>query len=68
MIRQLMNRRAERWNAEARIHRDKADLVKRSHDRLVANGGQASLALFDTYATLIGKAEDCERRAARWRR
>jgi hypothetical protein len=67
MIRHLRHRRAERWDAEARHHREAADLIKRSHDRLVNNGGKVSLASFDLYATLIGKAEDCERRAARWR-
>lgn len=68
MIRALMNRRAERWEAAARTHRANADLLKRGHDRLVANGGTVSLAMFDLYATQIGLAEECERKADRWRR
>lgn len=67
MIRQFRQRKADHWQLRADVSRARADLLKSAHDMRVNGGGTVSLASFDAYATLIGQAEDCERKAAKWR-
>lgn len=68
LLKQIRMRRAEHWLAEAEVHRGVAATLKAVHDKHVKNGGSVSLAQFDDYATAIGYAEECERKAARWQR
>lgn len=68
MIRALLERQARKWDNRALLYRREAAKTKELHDALVNAGGRVSLASFEVYAGFIGKAEDCEKRAARWRR
>lgn len=67
MIRQFRNKKADAWAHKADVLRAAAAELKAVHDEHVAGGGRVSMSTFDVYASAVGNAEYCERRADRWR-